>query len=310
MLLRKLVLGVMVVLMATGCYWNEEVPPNEIAVFLNKGVIQNVADKPGGVWSDNDWWADLQTMKIDAVTFSVEDPEVLTSDNQSVGVKITIQAARKSDEASVENIFTRWSSIRNDENLISTISATAREGMKVGTRGYTLSTLLNDRSTGLADDIAKALKDDADKYSVEIINVTVENIAPSAEYMAILSQTANLTAQTEQERRRQELINQQASNDILAQEKRVQVAQAQVLAEQAETDVQVEIAQREGEVTAASNQVYTDNPQAFELERLRLLKDVLGDKVMFLPSDTILTLLQGAGGVIPLPTTVVPDVGQ
>jgi hypothetical protein len=248
----------------------------------------------------------------------VEDPEVLTRDNQAVGVKITIQAVRKSDRESVENIFTRWNSIRDDQNLINTISATAREGMKVGTRNYTLSQLLDNRSgitnaegntAGLADDIQAALEEDVAKYSVEIINVTVENIAPSAQYMEILSQTANLTAQTEQEKRRQELINQQAANNILEQQKRVEVAEAQLLAEQAETSVQVELAERKGEVIAAQNAVYSLNPQAYELERLRLLKEVLGDKsVFYLPSDAILTLLQNFGSnVAPLPVAPVPQ---
>jgi hypothetical protein len=270
------------------------------------------------VYTDRDWYASLETLKVDAVTFPVEDPEVLTRDNQAVGVKITIQAVRKSDRASVENIFTRWNSIRDDQNLINTISATAREGMKVGTRNYTLSQLLDNRSgitnaegntAGLADDIQAALEEDVAKYSVEIINVTVENIAPSAQYMEILSQTANLTAQTEQEKRRQELINHQAANNILEQQKRVEVAEAQLLAEQAETSVQVELAERKGEVIAAQNAVYSLNPQAYELERLRLLKEVLGDKsVFYLPSDAILTLLQNFGSnVAPLPVAPVPQ---
>jgi hypothetical protein len=313
-----LLVSMLFVLLVSGCYQWEEVSQNEIAVQMRGGKIVNVAEKTGGVYTDRDWYASLETLKVDAVTFPVEDPEVLTRDNQAVGVKITIQAVRKSDRASVENIFTRWNSIRDDQNLINTISATAREGMKVGTRNYTLSQLLDNRSgitnaegntAGLADDIQAALEEDVAKYSVEIINVTVENIAPSAQYMEILSQTANLTAQTEQEKRRQELINQQAANNILEQQKRVEVAEAQLLAEQAETSVQVELAERKGEVIAAQNAVYSLNPQAYELERLRLLKEVLGDKsVFYLPSDAILTLLQNFGSnVAPLPVAPVPQ---
>lgn len=294
MKIKLLSLCILAVMFLSGCYINDEVGTNQVGIQLDQNKIVDIVDP--GVYSDWGLWSDLKVVDVDTLTFSVEDPEVLTKDNQAVGVKITIQARRKNDDDSIENLLTKWSLLVNNDALIATISATAREGMKNGTRGYTLTELLDDRN-GLADAIRTQLELDSAKYSVEIINVTVENIAPSVSYMEILSQTANLKAQTDQEKRRQDLINQQASNDILEQEQRVKVANAQVLAEQAETDVQVEIAKRAGEVVKASNQVYVDNPQAFELERLRLLKDVLGDKsvIYYLPSDAVLTLLQNFG---------------
>lgn len=301
MKIKYLFVAVFAVVMTSGCYWNDEVATNQVGVQLDENKIQNVVG--AGVYTDMGFWADLKTMDVDTLTFSVEDPEVLTQDNQAVGVKITIQARRKSDAESVKNIFTNWSSLTVNENLVNTISATAREGIKNGTRGYTLTSLLDDRN-GLAQAIRTALEDDVIKYSVEIINVTVENIAISESYGAILSETANIKAQTDQELRRQSLINQQAANDILAQEQRVRVAEAQLLAEQAETDVQVEIAQRAGEVTAASNQVYADNLQAYELKRLELLKELFSDRtVYFIPQGTDLTTFFNTttNPIIPIP---------
>lgn len=296
--MKKYMIFLVLAFFSTGCYWNDEVATNQVGVQLNENKIENVVG--AGVYTDMGFYAELKTMDVDTLTFSVEDPEVLTKDNQPVGVKITIQARRKSDDEAVKNFFTNWSSLTVNENLINTISATAREGIKNGTRGYTLTDLLNDRN-GLADAIRKALEGDVEKYSVEIINVTVENITISESYGDILEQTANLNAQVDQEKRRQDLINQQALNDVLEQEQRVKVADAQLLAEQAETSVQVEIAERAGEVTAASNQVYADNLQAYELERLRLLKEVFGDKtVYFLPADTNLTTLFN------VPSNIVP----
>jgi uncharacterized membrane protein YqiK len=296
-------------LFMTGCYINEEVAANQVAVQLDEGRIVSVVG--AGVYTDMGFWSDLKVMGVDTLTFSVEDPEVLTSDNQPVGVKITIQARRKADKESVENIYTKWSSLTTDEVLVNTISATAREGMKNGTRGFTLTVLLNDRNK-LADEIRKSLESDAAKYSVEIVNVTVENISISESYAAILSETANINAETDKEKRRQDLINQQAANQILEQEQRVKVANAQLLAEQAETGVQVEIAKRAGEIVAASNQVYVDNPQAFELRRLEMLSKILGDKsvIYYLPSDATLTLLQNVGNITPVPSPVVPPTGE
>lgn len=308
MKIKYLVLLVFLPLLATGCYWNDEIATNQVGVQLDENKIQSIVGP--GVYSDMGFWSDLKSMNIDTLTFSVDDPEVLTSDNQPVGVKITIQARRKGDDESVKNIFTNWSSLTDDQNLINTISATAREGMKNGTRGFTLAELLDDRN-GLATAIHDALRDDVGKYSVDIINVTVENIAVSQAYADILAQTANIKAQTDQEKRRQDLINQQAANRILEQQQRANVAEEQVKAEQAETFVQVEIAKREGEVIAARNEVYVLNPQAYELERLRLLKDVLGDKnVIYLPSDVVLNLLNNVGNSTVLPVPSASEGGQ
>ena len=301
--MKKYLVLVVAAMMLSACYVNDEVATNQVAVQLEKNKIQSVVGP--GVYSDWGLWADLKEMDVDTLTFSVEDPEVLTKDNQAVGVKITIQARRRSDTDSVENIFSKWSALVDNTALVNTISATAREGMKNGTRGFTLPELLDDRN-GLADAIRTQLEDDAQKYSVEIVNVTIENIAPSTAYMEILGQTANIKAQTDQEIRKRDLINQKASNDQLTQEQRVKVAQAQVLAEQAETNVQVEIARRAGEVIKASNQVYVDNPQAYELEKMRLLKEIFSDKtVYFIPEGTDLTTFWNFGN-----STVVPVGAQ
>jgi hypothetical protein len=51
-------------------------------------------------------------------------------------------------------------------------------------------------------------------------------------------------------------------------------------------------------------QVFEQSPQFYELERLKLLADVIGDtdKVYFVPEGANLTLLLGASGsAIPLP---------
>mgnify|MGYP003533770682 CR=1 FL=1 len=165
--------------------------------------------------------------------------------------------------------------------------------MKNGVRNYNLSELLNDRN-GLGNSIGEQLSLDASKYSVEIINVTIENVSHSPDYMAILADKANITAETEKELERQKLIEQQASNDILQAQKTAQVKLEQVEAERAITAVEVEIAKREGQVTAASQQVYTDNPQAFMLEQLRLLDAIFdGQTVYYLPEGTDLTTVFG-----------------
>ncbi len=287
------VLSVLVVLsmFLQACYIGQDVQTNQVAVELEKNRIVRVVN--AGVYTSWGFYNEMKVMNVDTLTFGVEDPEVLTRDNQAVGVKITIQARRKSDEESVKNIFENWASTVDDNKLVEVISATAREGLKNGVRNYNLSELLNDRN-GLGNSIGEQLSLDASKYSVEIINVTIENVSPSPDYMAILADKANITAETEKELERQKLIEQQASNDILQAQKTAQVKLEQVEAERAITAVEVEIAKREGQVTAASQQVYTDNPQAFMLEQLRLLDAIFdGQTVYYLPEGTDLTTVFG-----------------
>jgi len=297
---RYLVVLLIVGLLLSGCYINEEVDANEVGVKMSAGEIKGCVGP--GVETDMGWFADLKQISSATVKLNVADPEVATQDNQLVGVEITIQARRMTDCESARNILTNWPALVDDQALVDTIDATAREGIKVGTRSFTLTQLLDDRNS-LAQKIEESLIGDATVYSVEIVNVIVNNIAIDPSYAEQLKEKALLTAQIETELRRQDLIKQQASNNILEQERRTAVLEEQVKAEQAQTGVQMEIATREGKMIAAQNQVYVTNQYAFDLEKLRLMKEILGDKATFyfIPEGTDITMLWNPGSVVPVP---------
>lgn len=283
----------------TGCVFNEDVKANEIGVMLVRNEIKEVLG--AGIYTNWAWFADLKTASADTLTFSVEDPEVLTSKNQAVGAVITIQGRRRTDEASVRNIFTNWNSLLNNDNLIATVSATAREGLKNSVRAFTLTELLDDRN-GLATKITEQLELDASKYSFEIINVTVENISVDPEYMEILNAKAVLSVETEKELERQKLIKQKAENDIMQAQFDVTVLNEQTKVQIAQTEFNLEIAAREGKMIEAINKVYMLNPQAFELEKLKLLKELFGvGTVYFIEKGTDLTTFFNSTGANILP---------
>lgn len=76
--------------------------------------------------------------------------------------------------------------------------------------------------------------------------------------------------------------------------KDAEVKTAQLEAEKAKTQIEVEIAKREGAKTAAAQEVYTLNPQAFALEQLRLLDNIFdGSQVYYIPEGTDLTGIFG-----------------
>jgi len=300
--LKKLVMIMMVLAFAlSGCYLNSEVQANEVGVQLESNKIVNCTTP--GVYTGWGFWDDLKVVSLNTLTFVVTDPEVATADNQLVGVGITIQARRNADCESVTSLLTNWSALTSDENLIGVITATALEGIKVGTRQFTLEQLLNDRN-GLSSKISEGIEADAMKYSTTIVNVTVSNLDLDDEYAQMMQDKALLTAEIDLELRRQDLIKQKASNDKLDQNQRAEVLAQKLLAEQAQTEVDVEIASREGKKVAANYEVYTLNERAFQLEMVKRYGEIFGDKSVFyfLEKGTDLTLLFGNNGIVPVQT--------
>lgn len=284
-----LVLMTVVIMVASsGCYFWKSVDTDEVGAKVQANRVE--ACVPSGVYTTMRLFAKLKTVSVATLTFEVEDPEVATADNQLVGVKITIQARRMSDCESTTSFLTNWTRLMSDDILIQTIDATAREGIKNGTREFTLTQLLNDRD-GLANAISEQLSEDTAKYSTEIVNVTIENIALAPEYADQLQKTAQLKAEEDFQIRRQGLIEIQAATDLFEREQAQLVLVEQLKVEEAQTSVDVEIATREGKMTLAKQEVYLLNEKAFELEKLMLLADILGDNVVyFLPEGTDLTL--------------------
>lgn len=290
--MRKKIIFIMLALVlaitSSGCYFWKSVKTHQVGAKVVKNEIMECVGP--GVYTNAMLFRKLYSYSVATITFEVEDPEVATADNQLVGVKITIQARRKGDCESNKSFHSNWSLLLKDEILQSTIDATAREGIKNGTRQFTLMQLLDDRN-GLADAISSQLKVDAGKYSTEIINVTIENISIAPEYAQVLQDTAKLRAEEDYQERRKSLIEQQAETDLFEREQAQLVLAEQFKVEEAQTLVEVEIATREGKKTLAKQEVYLLNEKAFELEKLVLLADILGDNVVyFLPEGTNLTL--------------------
>lgn len=306
--MKKTALGLFFVLVLSfvlaGCFINDDVKTDQSGVVVDGGKIERCVGP--GVHTDWGFFADLREVSNATLTFEVVDPEVATFDSQLVGISVTIQARRNNDCESLTNLLTNWPALIDDEQLKAVISATANEAMKVGTRQFTLTQLLDDRN-GLATAIKLSLEADAEKYSTTIINVSIKNVGLDPKYAAVLQEKALYTVQIEAALREQDLIRQQAANDKLRQEQKTLILQAQLETEKAQTAVQVEIATRAGKVVEAANNVYLINPAAFELEKLARLKEILGDKavIYFIDENTDLTLLLSniAGGVLPVPST-------
>ncbi len=73
-------------------YFLERVDPQEVAVRFRGGTIYEVAGP--GVYSDIALYADIKRVSSEGVSFTVEDPEVITLDRQRVGLRVSGDAFR------------------------------------------------------------------------------------------------------------------------------------------------------------------------------------------------------------------------
>lgn len=118
------------------------------------------------------------------------------------------------------------------------------------------------------------MQPELDKIGVVLLDASFQNFQPRAGYLASLEEKAQSQIQRE-----------------ISEQKTLQLDQ-QVLQEQKQTQVSMEIARRTNQVAQEENRVYDLSPQAYHLERLKRLKDVVGDKVKvyFIPEGTDLSI--------------------
>lgn len=290
-----------VMLASAGCYFQDGVAANQVGLQMDGGRVNNCVG--AGIYTDFNFFADLRQIPADTSVFEYSDPQVSTNDKQLVGVTVTVQVRRKTDCDSLRNLVSNWSSIAdNNEQMGKLIGSLVNSSMKVGVYQFSLDSLLADRN-GLAGKIEGDLRTELAKSSIEVTNVSIKDVAINAAYAKVLDDKALLTVQIETEKRKQDLIKQQAENARLEQDQKALTLAAQLSAEQAKTKVELEIAARDGALTSERNKVYQLNPAALELERLKLLQGVLGDKatIYFITPGTNISLLLGQFSGTPVP---------
>ncbi len=274
---KKLFVYLLLILTMSSCYINGEVESNEVGAQLTENKITNCVGP--GIYSGG-FFEDLIVYSTSTIELEVSDPQVATSDTQLVGVTVTIQVQRKGDCESTKSFLTNWRNLLDDEALKNAVDSKSREAIKNGVHNFTLTAILGDRD-GLADSIEKSLQLDTDKFNVEVINATVEDIKISEEYAQILEDTAQLKASEEYERRRQTYLLAQAQAEQYAKQQEQITLAEQLKVEEAKTAIEVEIAEREGAKIEALNQVYINNPYAYELEKYRLLRYLFGEGTVY-----------------------------
>jgi len=284
-----IVLLILSAIFASGCYWRTEIDESEVGLLLPDGVtVSSVVSS--GRYTDWKYYAKIKQVDISAKTFQWGDPSLVTSDKQQIGFTVGVTYRRS---PLPEHVLLMWKTYRaectDDELLQLQVANRIARVAKNLTADYTLDEMLgvSDSNIGRTDiqgNIFDDLKIELSEVGVELLDIGINDIQPSEQYLLRLEQKADAAVNAE--------IAKQ--NTLTKRE--------ELLQEEAQTEIAIEIARRDRLVAEEANMLYTQSPQAYELARLRELSNLLGDsdKVYFVPEGSDITLFLGSGSIVPV----------
>lgn len=294
------ILALVILMAMTGCYWRTPVESHQAGLVLPDGV--RVSEKvEAGRYSDLwGWYAKLQIIDVSNKLLTWEDSSMVTDDKQPIGFILDVTYSR--DRSCVEEMFRDYrTEALDDAALERAVRSRIPRVAKEVTTQYSLDQMLGTEEgdeevsrTIVQNKLDELLSDELEELCVLLKDVGINDIGASEEYLRLLEEKANAAVAVEvaqeETRRLQEQLNQ----------------------EQAQTEIDLERARRENLVNEELAQVYEGSPQYYNLRRLELLADVIGDndKVYFVPSDVPLELfLSGlsSNGNVPIPAITPED---
>jgi regulator of protease activity HflC (stomatin/prohibitin superfamily) len=193
-------LGVATLFLTPHFYFLSRVEPDQVGIQYSGGRIKGIV--PPGVYSDVGLFVNLYTYSIQAFQFSVNDPEVITSDNQRVGVTVSGSVLRPSYTTDAEQISQLWTKYRlvytDNGALQKVMNDLSTQSMKVcvGNKPFRDSVVGTDRDT-LRKCIDEELNGLSKNYGLSVTNLTVPNVTLSPEVQALLDQITKSRLETE-----------------------------------------------------------------------------------------------------------------
>jgi regulator of protease activity HflC (stomatin/prohibitin superfamily) len=235
-------------------YFMQRVEQQEVGVRFQGGRIVDVVGP--GLYSDAGLYVELKRIPSSAVSFSVEDDEIITKDKQRLGLVVAGDIFRPnlSQADILKGNWAQYSDLYLHEEVLKTrVEGLARQAMKVciGERTF------NDNVIGTARDVLRECIDAelsrlADSYGLQIANVVVPNIILSQEAQLLLDSITQSRLNTEKAAQDKLKAEAEAAAEQARQQGEVRVAQSRV---QEEARQQTSLAQLERERAEAQNAV-------------------------------------------------------
>lgn len=280
--------------MLAGCYRNSPVESYQMGLVMDDGV--SITDVVGpGLYSNGGWRAELYTINVSNITTTWQDPSLVTRDKQPIGLTLALTFARKRDSESIKELYNRYNAEAiNDDALMNLVHSKVPGVAKTITTKYTLDQMLGisepisgtqaiDRGV-VAREVFDLLKADLDSIYVDLVAVEIADITPSETFMKALDAKAQAQIGIEVAASETKRLNEQ-----LAQEK-------------AQTEIALEQARRDNLVKQESAKAFEASPELLELEKLKLLANVLGkgDTVIYVPENTDITSVLTQQPIVPV----------
>lgn len=270
-----LIMFVLLSMMLSSCYWNKQIESNEVGLVLSDGVNVSSVNGPGR-YSAGGWYSELQPIDTSIKTSEWQDTSLVTSDNQPIGLKLSISYRRSSNSDMIKGMFVNYrKEALSDDEFMKLVMSRLPDVAKNATAQRTLNTMLKERSS-LANSIQTEFTDELKAIYGELVTVQILDIAIDPEYEAKLKQKAQVIL----------------DRDIAKES--VTTAEQNFLKTKAETEIQLELARRQNLINQEMAKTFELNSRYFELERLKLLSTIIGDndKLIFVPAGSSLNIIE------------------
>lgn len=286
-----IIVALIVLAVLVRSFWYFEVINNdEVGIAIEAGQIQGI--RQPGISYDIGLFVQLIKIKTSAVAITVDDPELITSDKQRIGLEVTADVFRPRETDLVTVNYARYRGIYTDDvALQQRMTAFTLQAMKVcvGDKKFDEAVIGSGR-----DDLRSCIDDElsslAEPLGLEVRNVAVPQITISPEVQAgldaiVQSRLSTEKAKQDVEKAKQESLAQQAVEEgrirveqsKLQEEARQQVTLQQLKQQQLEAELSVieqetTNAQAQLELTKAQQQVADEQAQIDIAKELALAK--------------------------------------
>jgi hypothetical protein len=264
-----IVIAVIIFAVIARSFWYFEVIDNdEVGIAIEAGQIQGV--KQPGIAYDLGLFVQLVKIKTSAVAIVVDDPELITSDKQRIGLEVTADVFRPRETDLVTSNYARYRGIYTDDSALQQrMTAFTLQAMKVcvGDKKFDEAVIGSGR-----DDLRSCIDDElsglAEPLGLEVRNVAVPQVTISPEVQAALDAIVQSRLSTEKAKQDVEKAKQESLAQQAVEEGRIRVEQSKLQEEARQQVTLQQLKQQQLEAELAVIEQETTNANA----RLNLTK--------------------------------------
>jgi hypothetical protein len=221
------IIGIAILATVIRSFWYFEVINNdEVGIAIEAGQIQGV--KQPGIAYDLGLFVELVKIKTSAVALTVDDPELITSDKQRIGLVTDVFRPHETDL--VTSNYARYRGIyTDDDSLQQRMTAFTLQAMKVcvGDKKFDEAVIGSGRDA-LRACIDEELSGLAEPLGLEVRNVAVPQVTISPEVQAALDAIVQSRLLTEKAKQDVEKAKQESLASQAVEEGRIRVEQSKL----------------------------------------------------------------------------------